>query len=452
MRSSIATLSLALLIAGAADAATLELDKGDYLPREDIQVAFTASASWPTTAWVGIVPSDVPHGSAATNDQHDVGYEYLQGRASGTITLHAPAQAGSWDIRMNDSDTEDGKEVAAVTFHVSRPTAKATLKLERAQVLPGDEVKVRVTVAGKLPDDAWMGIIPSKVPHGSEAVNDDNDVAYEYLHGRTADTIVLTAPTEPGFYDVRLNDSDEEGVEIASVPLLVGAPNGKVTLRLPRTRFIPGEPMAVQFTVEGDLPASAWVGVVPSRVPHGSEATNDDNDVAYEYLQKRTSGTLDLRAPVDPGAYDVRANDSDNQGREIASVSFQVSGDVSAADMAQQLAASGRVSLYGIRFDTGKAEIEPEAAAVLEQVGKLLGGDGTLRLRVEGHTDDVGDAAANLQLSQRRAEAVKAYLVGHFGVDAARLEARGFGESKPVADNKTDAGRAQNRRVELVKE
>ena len=71
-----------------------------------------------------------------------------------------------------------------------------------------------------------------------------------------------------------------------------------------------------------------------------------------------------------------------------------------------------------------------------------------LRLEIQGHTDDVGDDAKNLDLSQRRAESVKAYLVAQ-GIDEGRLEAKGFGETVPIADNKTKAGRAENRRVEF---
>lgn len=413
-------------------------------------VTFTASADWPTTAWIGIIPSEVEHGSEATNDQHDTAYEYVDGRTSGTVTLKAPAQAGSYDVRLNDSD-DDGKEVASVTFRVRRPNAAATLAVDPRQVMPGDEIRVTFRVTGKLPDDAWLGIVPSDVPHGSEATNDQHDEGYEYLKGREGATVTLTAPAAAGKYDVRLNDSDSDGVEIASTSFTVGAPNAKVTLALSAKRFIPGEPIRVDFTVDGRLPEHAWVGIVPSSVPHGSEATNDAHDVDYEYLGGRVGGTLELRAPAEGGSYDVRANDSDQDGREVASVSFEVSGSVTAADMARQLATSGRVSLYGIHFDTGKADIRADAVPTLEQVTTLLTADAGLRLRVEGHTDDVGDDGSNLQLSQRRAESVKAWLVAHH-IDAARLEARGYGETKPVRDNKTDAGRAENRRVELVKQ
>ena len=124
---------------------------------------------------------------------------------------------------------------------------------------------------------------------------------------------------------------------------------------------------------------------------------------------------------------------------------------VSSADMAEALQADGRISLYGILFDTNKSAVKPESRPALEQVAALLAAQPKLQLRVVGHTDDVGGAKANLALSKRRADAVVAALAEDFGVDAERLLAEGAGMSKPVAPNDGDAGRAKNRRVELVK-
>ena len=86
----------------------------------------------------------------------------------------------------------------------------------------------------------------------------------------------------------------------------------------------------------------------------------------------------------------------------------------------------------------------------LKEIGEMLQERGDLRIAIEGHTDNVGDAGANQQLSERRAAAVKAYLEREFGVTGTRLEARGMGASQPAADNGTPEGRQQNRRVELV--
>jgi OmpA-OmpF porin, OOP family len=115
------------------------------------------------------------------------------------------------------------------------------------------------------------------------------------------------------------------------------------------------------------------------------------------------------------------------------------------------IAAEGRVATQGILFDTGSDRIRPESSPTLTEIGEMLKQHPDLRLRIEGHTDNVGQAAANQSLSEKRAAAVRAHLVSTFGIDAARLESQGLGAAKPVGSNDSPEGRQQNRRVELVK-
>jgi outer membrane protein OmpA-like peptidoglycan-associated protein len=121
-----------------------------------------------------------------------------------------------------------------------------------------------------------------------------------------------------------------------------------------------------------------------------------------------------------------------------------------ASSLSDEINKSGHVAVYGIHFDTGKATIQQDSESILSQIVKLLEENGDLNLLVEGHTDNQGAAAANMTLSKQRAQAVVDWLKGH-GVDAARLTAQGFGQTKPIADNATEEGRAKNRRVELSK-
>ncbi|HEY7529451.1 MAG TPA: DUF4892 domain-containing protein [Gemmatimonadota bacterium] len=125
---------------------------------------------------------------------------------------------------------------------------------------------------------------------------------------------------------------------------------------------------------------------------------------------------------------------------------------VDAAAMAKDIAATGRVALYGIHFDTDKADIRPESAATLEEIAALLAADPALKLYVVGHTDDQGGLDHNMRLSERRAAAVAAALTGEHGIGAERLKPVGVGPVSPVAPNDTDEGRAKNRRVELVEQ
>ena len=123
---------------------------------------------------------------------------------------------------------------------------------------------------------------------------------------------------------------------------------------------------------------------------------------------------------------------------------------VKAEEMAQAINTNGRVALYGLYFDTAKADVKPESKDTLDQIAKLLTSSPTLKLLVVGHTDNVGEFGANMDLSKRRADAVIASLVGQYKIDRKRLTPVGVSFASPVAPNTSEDGKAKNRRVELV--
>jgi OOP family OmpA-OmpF porin len=124
---------------------------------------------------------------------------------------------------------------------------------------------------------------------------------------------------------------------------------------------------------------------------------------------------------------------------------------VSAAEMKDSLSESGRIALYGIYFDFNKAEVKPDSKEALTEIGTLMTSNPALKVLIVGHTDSFGGFEMNLTLSQRRADAVVAALVSSYGIAADRLSAVGVSFAAPTATNETEAGRAKNRRVELVK-
>jgi OmpA-OmpF porin, OOP family len=116
-----------------------------------------------------------------------------------------------------------------------------------------------------------------------------------------------------------------------------------------------------------------------------------------------------------------------------------------------ELVETGMIRLQNVNFASGDAEVAPESRPVLDAVGPVLVRYPTLRIEIGGHTDAEGSDAANRRLSEARARAVRAYLTNAFtGIQPDRLTVRGYGESRPIASNATDAGRAANRRVEFV--
>jgi hypothetical protein len=300
---------------------TLRLDQKTYRPGERIAVTFTAPDKYPQDAWVGIIPAKISHGSEAVNDQHDVAHQYLNKKTSGVMYFKAPDKPGSWTVRMHDTDHK-GREVASVEFTVGE--SGPTLKIDKRGYKPGERIKVTFTAPDTYPQDAWIGIIPGNITHGSETTNDQHDVAHQYLNKKTSGVMYFKAPDKPGSWTVRMHDKDQNGREVASVEFTVGVQEEKVSLRLDKKTYRPGERITVNFTAPASYHHMAWIGIVPANIPHGSEKVNDLHDVAFIRYGGKTSGVLHFTAPKKPGAWTMRMHDSDMNGREVASVEFTV--------------------------------------------------------------------------------------------------------------------------------
>jgi outer membrane protein OmpA-like peptidoglycan-associated protein len=125
---------------------------------------------------------------------------------------------------------------------------------------------------------------------------------------------------------------------------------------------------------------------------------------------------------------------------------------VDADAMSKGLAADGKIALYGLTFDTDSAKLTAASDPTLKQMSDLLHKQPNLKVYIVGHTDDSGTLAHNLTLSQQRAESVVKALTTTYGIAANRLAAKGLASYAPVASNHSDAGKAKNRRVELVEQ
>jgi OOP family OmpA-OmpF porin len=142
---------------------------------------------------------------------------------------------------------------------------------------------------------------------------------------------------------------------------------------------------------------------------------------------------------------------TDGEGKAAPALLGGISINAGGKKLYDALASSGRVATQGIYFDVGSDRIRGESTPTLKEIGEMLKEHADLKLTVEGHTDNTGDAAANQALSLKRAQAIVAYLISSFGIEPSRLVATGLGASKPAASNETPEGRQSNRRVELVK-
>ena len=120
-------------------------------------------------------------------------------------------------------------------------------------------------------------------------------------------------------------------------------------------------------------------------------------------------------------------------------------------DMRNKLITEGKFISYGIQFDVNSDKVKPESYATIKEIAQVLNDNPTVKIKVIGHTDSDGDDNSNLDLSKRRAASVKDYLVKKFGIDDARIEPDGKGESEPLAKNDSAINKAKNRRVEFIK-
>ena len=190
-------------------------------------------------------------------------------------------------------------------------------------------------------------------------------------------------------------------------------------------------------TIEGQYPGWCKANYDPERMPRMGNGCLS-YALTLKFLRGGKEVWVFIQASQDQGSYQMTVSEREEMKQ-----------DIGVTEMAGKLATDGFVSLY-VNFETGKSTINPDSAQTLDTAAGALKAAGDFRVEVAGHTDNVGTPEANLRLSQERAQAVMAALVER-GVPAGRLTAKGYGQTAPVADNRTEDGRAKNRRVELVK-
>jgi outer membrane protein OmpA-like peptidoglycan-associated protein len=213
----------------------------------------------------------------------------------------------------------------------------------------------------------------------------------------------------------------------------------------PRTTHVEGKIEKIHYTCEGKSGLQVRRNAEQALKAAGFTLDFTGYDVPDHYVtaHKGPQWVAVMAAEMtDACSYDVTTVLTEAMKQEMTS-------DASA--WAEEINKTGHASVYGIEFDTGKSTIKPQSEKVLGDVLSLLQAQPDWKMKIEGHTDSTGTKAGNQILSQQRASAVVAWLVQN-GIARDRLTPAGLGDSKPIADNSTEKGRARNRRVELVKQ
>lgn len=230
-------------------------------------------------------------------------------------------------------------------------------------------------------------------------------------------------------------------------PVVTEAPKVEPTLPPVEQKVEPVLPVPVLVTLRGTVIDAKTKKPIPAKISY--IVPSEDNGLDSMQLSA-SSGKFKLT--LDAGnkyAYIVVA-----QGYFPASGAFdltQTKGgqEVSSEIVLNPVAVGEAITLNNIYFDTGKFELLPASSAELDRLTQLMRDNSTMEIRVEGHTDNLGDFDKNVELSQNRANAVKKYLIGK-GIDSARIESKGLGSTRPVSKGASESERRRNRRVEFV--
>ena len=198
---------------------------------------------------------------------------------------------------------------------------RATLVLNKKAFVTGEAIELDYAVSPELVGNAWVGVIPSKTPHGLTSTNDDHDVDYTYLN-KISGRLRMTAPLVEGQWDLRVSDP-ESGIEVDSVSFEVSLASGR--LFLSERDYAPGQSIKLRVDTSVPLTEEAWVGLFKKSAPHGKSGASDPYDLDYSFLDGKARTELDFTAPEEPGAYQFRLFDSSAaDGNELAVVDFSV--------------------------------------------------------------------------------------------------------------------------------
>lgn len=283
----------------------IQVPKQPVLPATEFIIEYTGAPGNPKD-WIGLYKN-------SASDRDYLTWKYLDGKASGTVTFTAPQEEGEYEVRIfeNNGMTLLGK---SDTFKIQKSTIQSKLELEKESFLPGEEIKLIFFAPPGLESNAWIGIIPSDIPHGDEKVNDQHDLTYQYLNGKIQGEMIFTAPSEPGEYDFRMHDTDSNGKEIASVSFKVASPQPSLSLN--NTEFTPGETIIVTFS-NTTMNQKDWIGLY-------KKDASDRDYLTWKYTEGKKEGSLTFDVPSEPGEYDARFFVNDGYTRLAVSEPFTV--------------------------------------------------------------------------------------------------------------------------------
>lgn len=404
-------------------------------PGQNFEISVTDANNLNNKAWLGIFKKDI-------SDKQDYGYEsYTYLNKQDRQQMKAPAQSGVYHLRLYSDDP--GQLLGYIPLNIEDITPdEYSIKIMDNDIKPSHQFIVKIETEYLMDSQSWLGIF--KASDKEKGPSNYQSYIYVSQNGEYK----MTAPAEPGDYDLRFYSADP-GALITTLSLRVGQ------LKLPGLAFStnkqaygPTEDIIVTYTGHEDLADSAWIGFFNK----SEEGKSYHKYYTYRYLKPHLlNGQFSIKAPATKGDYEMRLYYAETGPELLTPYPFQVTSSLDDKAIKKALNEKGKMTLYGIYFDTNKSVVKSESYALIAEIAKVLNADQAMKIRIDGHTDSQGDAAYNQKLSEKRAKAVLTILTDDYGVSATQIESIGFGETQAVGDNSTVEGRAKNRRVELVK-
>jgi hypothetical protein len=189
---------------------------------------------------------------------------------------------------------------------------------------------------------------------------------------------------------------------IAAVAVIATGCSNKPRIKLSKTTVGPGDMVVIDYTTPKGYQNNAWIGIIPSEVPHGNETRNDQHDISYKYLKGSTSGTLRFTVPKKPGKYDFRMHDTDNNGLEVASVTFEVVGKEEQPKTAEVTKEETKKTATKAKFGVGdKVMVEWKGSWWPAKVIKTRDGNSPYRIHYDGYSNSWDEWVSDARIKNR---------------------------------------------------
>jgi len=189
---------------------------------------------------------------------------------------------------------------------------------------------------------------------------------------------------------------------IGAVALIAMGCSSKPSIRLSKTSVGPGEMIVVEYTAPKGYQDNAWIGIIPAEIEHGNETRNDQHDITYKYLRGSTNGSFRFSAPTKPGKYDFRMHDTDNNGLEVAYVTFEVMGTEEAPKAAEAKTEETKPAATKAKFSVGdNVMVEWKGSWWPAKVIKTRDGNSPYRIHYDGYSNSWDEWVTDARIKNR---------------------------------------------------